>query len=73
MKCLNCEAIIIKKGAQLENGSFAWAVGEPKKVKYESGKRFVRCPNCKAKNILGDVPNDEITWIQEKFVSFEFD
>ena len=73
MKCLNCGTVILKTGTQIKDGTSLLATGEARKIKYESQRRFARCPNCKAKNYLGDVPNDKITWIQERFVSFDFD
>ena len=73
MNCLNCNTVIVEIGTLIENGTGLLAPSEPKKIEREGKRRFVRCPNCKAKNYLGDVHNNEITWIQEKFVSFEFD
>ena len=73
MNCLNCDTVILKVGALIENGTALLATNESKKIESDGLKRFVHCQKCKAKNILGDVPNDKITWIQEKFVSFEFD
>jgi hypothetical protein len=73
VKCLNCNTIILKTGLQFKDGSFALATGESKKIEHDKLNRFVRCPNCKAKNILGDVINNKINWSQETFVSSEID
>lgn len=73
MKCLNCGTVILKKGLQLEDGSFCLDPEQPNKIDGEGSKSFVRCHGCKAKNYLEAWPENKTSWQQDYFSHYEFD
>jgi Zn finger protein HypA/HybF involved in hydrogenase expression len=72
MKCLNCGTIILKKGAQHEDGGFSLYPGESQKIEGEEERSFVRCPQCHAKNYFDSWPESKRGG-QYYFSSYEFD
>jgi DNA-directed RNA polymerase subunit RPC12/RpoP len=52
MKCLNCNKRVAEFGAILKNGSYTIRSDSELEIEYENEDSFVRCPHCKAKNII---------------------
>ena len=57
MRCLKCNARVIKPGLQLEDGSFFAEPGSLLTLR-EGNNEFVVCPRCGAKNLLVAEPSE---------------
>jgi hypothetical protein len=55
-KCCRCGAVLFKKDLIDDKGHTGW-VGTPPNIEAEGAENFIRCSNCKAKNIVVHVPS----------------
>lgn len=72
MKCLSCGKEIIKMGARQGEHFQAIEPGQSHLFEQKDGDSFVRCPACKARNILIDVPTPAGQGQNQKFGRFDF-